>query len=225
MEIGSPEWKKVVRDSAASLDTEISGEMADRFADYASELLHWNRKTNLTAITHPLDIAVKHFADSVSPAAGIRRHGPLLDIGSGGGFPGIPIKIAIPELPVTLIDASRKKVSFLGQIIRHLNLTGINALHARAEELAQNDAYAKSFDTVISRALSDLETYLAWALPLVSKTGTIIAMKGRLAENEIASARSFLDKTCAREYAMEVRHYSLPFDMGERTVLSIHFNG
>lgn len=218
MKIGSPEWEKVIRESVPR-GTHIDDEMMGRFFEYTFELLRWNHTTNLTAITDPLDIAVKHLADSISPASDIGKRGVVLDIGSGGGFPGIPLKIANPGLTVTLIDASRKKVSFMRHVIRHLNLTGITALHARAEELAKQDTYLKFFEVVISRALSDLTKYLALALPLVSKPGTIIAMKGRLDGNEVSSARSFFHRTFPGEYALEVRHYSLPFDKGERSSL------
>ena len=113
MQVGSTKWKNVIYDRVKDLDIQIDRGKIDQFGIHASELLKWSQKINLTTISDPLEIAVKHFLDSIAPARFIPPDTSLLDVGSGGGFPGIPLKITIPSLSVTLIDASRKKVSFL----------------------------------------------------------------------------------------------------------------
>ena len=133
MQIGSKKWRDLLYEGAKQLDIQIDKRNIDKFATYALELLKWNQKTNLTAITDPVEVAVKHFLDSIVPVKIIPHQASLLDIGSGGGFPGIPLKISLPHLSVTLIDASRKKVSFLKHIIRILELGNIKALHIRSE--------------------------------------------------------------------------------------------
>ena len=122
MEIGSEKWKNIIKDGAKTMEIHIDQEQVDQCALHAVELMKWNQKTNLTTITDPLEVAVKHFLDSMAPAPLISQSSKMLDIGSGGGFPGIPLKILIPSLSVTLIDASRKKVSFLSYLIRTLKL-------------------------------------------------------------------------------------------------------
>jgi 16S rRNA (guanine527-N7)-methyltransferase len=131
MKIGSDEWSQVIVDGARAFGLDLDSRHTDRFAAHAAELLHWNKTINLTTITDPYEVAVKHFVDSLAPAELISPGANLLDIGSGGGFPGLPLKVVIPSLSITLVDASRKKVNFLKHVIRTLKLKGIEALHIR----------------------------------------------------------------------------------------------
>ncbi len=191
MEIGSNPWAQVIVEGARALGLELDARHIDLFAVHARELVHWTRVTNLTTITDPFEIAVKHFLDSLAPAAFIPPHATcLLDIGSGGGFPGIPLKIVRPSLTVTLIDASRKKVSFLRHVIRTLNLQGIEALHVRAEALAGDSADRRHFDVIISRALGDLQSFVRHGLPLLAQEGLLMALKGRVDQAEIEDMQS-----------------------------------
>ena len=121
MEIGSREWQRLVIDGARKLGIEIDESVVAAFSVHAFELVKWNRKINLTSITQPREIAIKHFVDSLVPAPFIPENARLLDIGSGGGFPGIPLKILKPSLSVLLIDGVRKKANFLKQLLRALN--------------------------------------------------------------------------------------------------------
>jgi 16S rRNA (guanine527-N7)-methyltransferase len=138
----------------------------------------------------------------------------MLDIGSGGGFPGIPLKILIPSLSVTLIDASRKKVSFLKHIIRNIKLIEIDARQIRAEELAKEKPAKNCFDVIICRAFSRLDKIILKALPLLAKDGIIIAMKGKISESEIESAGK-------NNLSLSVEKYKLPFLELERTLVII----
>ncbi len=223
MDIGSPQWKQLIADGAKSMGIEVDSEKIDRFAIHAAELIRWNQKTNLTAITDPKAVAVKHFLDSIAPARTIPAGASVLDIGSGGGFPGIPLKIIKSSLAVTLIDAVRKKVSFLKHVIRLLRLTGIEACHLRAEELNQKP----QFDVVVSRALFSLEVLISQALPLLKEGGLIIALKGRSTKvrKEWAQWRSAknrnLSETADFPFEVEVKKYTLPFGEVERMLIII----
>jgi 16S rRNA (guanine527-N7)-methyltransferase len=173
---------------------------------FAEELKKWNRKINLTAISDDQGIAVKHLVDSLSLLKVVHGPGRLLDIGSGGGFPCIPVKIVQPDLDILSVDAVVKKISFQKQAVRLLNLVNFNALHIRAETLAAD--YAKSFDWVVSRAFSDLPSFVAMALPVLKSEGRIVAMKGRNAAEEVAAAGEAL---AALGVEVEsVQEFSLP---------------
>lgn len=227
MQIGSKKWKNVIYDGAKDLEIQIDRGKIDQFGIHASELLKWSRKTNLTAISDPLEIAVKHFLDSIAPAPFIPPHISLLDMGSGGGFPGIPLKIMIPSLSVTLIDASRKKISFLRQVIRVLGLDNIEACHVRAQDLSRDRMLNNTYDVIISRALSSMVNFVQMSLPLLAEDGFIIAMKGKVTDKEIESARSLLEKRRdMQENSMSnlyivLKKYRLPYLKSERSIVII----
>lgn len=190
MEVGSQAWIDLIRNGAAEMGIPVSPGQAEAFAQHARALLAWNRKTNLTAITSPEEVAVKHFLDAIAPSRHIPSGAELLDIGSGGGFPGIPLKIMDPSLSVTLIDSVRKKTSFLNFVIRTLGLSGIEARHVRAEALATRAGMARRFDAVVCRALTALADFLRMARPLVKPGGLLIAMKGEISGEEAAEAEA-----------------------------------
>ena len=227
MKIGSQEWAQLIVDGARVFDLDLDRRHTDRLAVHAKELLHWNHTINLTTIIDPYQVAVKHFVDSLAPAKLISPGAALLDIGSGGGFPGIPLKVAIPSLAVTLIDASRKKVNFLKHIIRTLKLKGIEALCIRAEDLAAEPAHRKRFDVITSRALTDLKSFIRQALPLLASTGAIIALKGKLDHTEVVSMGSYVREQCNnclpdhRAYSLAVETYALPFSQSKRSIFTI----
>ena len=225
MRIGSKKWRNVIYDGAKDLEIQIGRENIDQFAAHALELMKWTTKTNLTSITDPLEIAVKHFLDSIAPAPIIPPDASLLDIGSGGGFPGIPLKILMPSLSVTLIDASRKKVSFLKHVIRMLDLDNIEACHVRAEDLSGNNIFEKTYDVIISRALSSTVDFVQMSWPLLTKEGFIIAMKGRASDKEIKSVQSLIKtKSGAQEnsisnFNLVLKKYRLPYLKSERSIV------
>lgn len=151
----------------------------------------------------------------------------MLDIGSGGGFPGIPLKIILPKLSVTLIDASRKKTSFLKHVIRTLKLENIEALHIRAEDLAIQPSYMNRFDVIISRALSSLDAFVRLALPLLKNRGVIIALKGEIDKSELDDLRdNVLEKmnsggSIDRQFTISRERYSLPMLNSERSIITV----
>lgn len=222
MEIGSRQWQSLIIDGAQKLGIEIDRSAAAQFSIHALELVKWSRKINLTSITQPRDIAVKHFLDSLAPARLIAENARLLDIGSGGGFPGIPLKILKPSISVLLIDGIRKKVNFLKQVLRILHLENIAALQIRSENLRKEPGYANGFDVIISRALSDLVPFVKSALPLLAKQGAIIAMKGALSQKELDTVRA--DALDGR-HCLEVENYKLPAIDAPRSIVIIRPGG
>lgn len=211
MEIGDREWLTMLREGAASLDVEITPEQAECFAEFARLLLLWNRRFNLTAITEPEEVAIKHFIDSLAPLPLITEEARVLDIGAGGGFPSIPLKIARPSLRLTLIDSVRKKVTFQQQAILGLNLSNAEARHIRAEDYPKQ--IGGRFDVVICRALGALAAFARLALPMTAEGGRIIALKGRLKPEETDELREKLPAL-----SVDIRRYNLPFSGDHRTL-------
>jgi len=227
MQIGSIKWKKLLYDGARDLEIQVDSDKVEKFTTHAVELAKWNQKMNLTTITDPMEVAVKHFLDSMAPDSIIPPNASLLDIGSGGGFPGIPLKILRPSLSVTLIDASRKKVSFLKHIIRVIGLDNIEAFHVRSEEFSKQAVFAGAFNAVISRALSSTPEFVLTALPLLEKNGIIIAMKGKRSKAEIESVRSLIHKKTGMtdenqtKIELGLKTYTLPYLKIERSIVTL----
>jgi 16S rRNA (guanine527-N7)-methyltransferase len=204
MKIGSKEWQRIIIDGARKLGIVIDECHTALFSTHAAELINWNRKINLTAITNPREIAIKHFLDSLAPAGCIPDGARLLDIGSGAGFAGIPLKILKPSISVLLIDAVLKKINFLKYVLRILGLENIEARQIRTENLLNGTGQAASFDVVISRALA--------------KQGTIIAMKGKVDAKELDAVRA---DAPGDQYSLEVERYKLPSIQAPRSLVII----
>jgi 16S rRNA (guanine527-N7)-methyltransferase len=229
MEIGSLAWKQLIVDGARQLNIPLHAEHAERFAIHALELSRWNRKMNLTTIKSPLDVAVKHYLDSIIPAAFIKSGSSLLDIGSGGGFPGIPLKIFNPSLSVNMIDATRKKVSFMNHAIRLLDLKDIRAMHIRLENLIKDRSLHHSFDVITCRAFASLKHFAMNALPLLKPGGVLIALKGKEAEKELKQMTAMDDrlfklglakkKDSRISLTVEVSKWKLPYLNEERLLI------
>lgn len=229
MQIGSKEWVDLIIDGARSFDIELDYDQTEKFAIHARELIRWNKTFNLTAVTDPVEVALKHFLDSLSAIPHIPPDADLLDIGSGGGFPGLPLKICLPTLSATLIDASRKKANFLKHVIRTLKLSNVAARHIRAEDLAAEGLSAHRFDVIISRAFSSLNHLLTRALPLLAEDGTVIALKGDVDQDELESLQG-RGTGKARinmktdQYAVRVEKFRLPYIHAVRSIILIRIN-
>jgi len=174
------ENRELLIEGAEAFGIRLIEKQVGAFDLYLRELLKWNQKINLTAIRSEKGIVLKHFLDSLSVTPYLSKTASLLDIGSGAGFPGIPLKIVQPSLEITLIDSVRKKVDFQRHIIRMLGLKQIEAIHGRIQEKEIHQSLAGRFDAVISRAFSDLQTLLLLAFPVLRKGGMLFAMKGEL---------------------------------------------
>lgn len=164
----------------------------ESFKVYEALLLEWNARFNLTAITDPAEIRLKHFLDSLSGAGILRslNRRKIADIGTGAGFPGIPLKIVCPELQLTLVDSVAKKLNFCGEVISRLGLKNCGLVHARAEEIALRPQYRESFDAVTARAVARLPILSEFLLPLLKPGGIMVAYKGESAETEAKDAES-----------------------------------
>ena len=204
----------VLAQEVSSIGLSLSNNEIHYFEIYAAELIKWNSKVNLTAITKNSEIAIKHFFDSLSIAPYITSSDRLLDIGSGAGLPIIPLKIIRPEISMISVDAVAKKIHFQRHIIRTLNLLNIEAIHARIENL--HKTHSHSFSVITSRAFTRLDRFVSLAAPLLSDGGVLIAMKGDLAEGEIAASDEVVN---ASGFIVTSTHrYTLPLGMGERVL-------
>jgi 16S rRNA (guanine527-N7)-methyltransferase len=227
MEIGTKEWSSFLINQAKIIEIDLDHTQNRLFSTHAAELIKWTQKINITTITNPIEVASNHFLDSLVPARFIPPGARMLDIGSGGGFPGIPLKVLLPKLSVTLIDASRKKVSFLKHVIRTLKLDDIEARHIRAEDLAIHPGYINRFDVIISRALSSLNFFVHLALPLLADEGVIIALKGEVDKAELDDLRyNVLEKMNAagsveRQFTISLERYVLPLLNSERSIITV----
>lgn len=178
---------------AADFNVAVTPPQEVAFAQYADALVDWNTRVNLTAITAPEEIQVKHFLDSLTIASVHNLSAPLkvIDVGSGAGLPGMPLQIVYPHLQMTLLEATGKKVAFLEHVIQLLGLENARTLKARAEEAGQMRDQREQYDLALARAVARLPVLLEYLLPLVKVGGRCIAMKGKTARTEAAdSARA-----------------------------------
>jgi len=152
-------------------------EICERFSAYEQLLLQWNEKMNLTAITEHSQIVNKHFVDSISCQALLPEGCRIADVGTGAGFPGLPLKIVRPDLQVTLLDALAKRLTFLEAVMDTLNLTGVETVHMRAEDAGHSEL-REQYDAVCARAVASLPVLCEYCMPLVKKGGVFLAMKG-----------------------------------------------
>lgn len=166
---------KIIK-GAKELGVSLTDEQASLFETYYSELVKWNSKINLTAITNEDDAIVRHFLDSLTPLPHLFNCKTFLDLGAGGGFPGIPMKIAKPDLELTLVDSVEKKVKFMSHIIRTLNLDGVEAVHGRAED-SELISKLGTFDCVMSRAFTSVKDFLHYAEPYMTSDGSAVTLK------------------------------------------------
>ena len=171
-------------------DLRLTPAHEDAFARYATELAAWNERVNLTAITDPAQVEMRHFADSLSLMQVIPRRVGLrvIDIGTGAGFPGMPLKIICPEIDLTLVESVGKKVRFLEHLVAMLDLTGVTVINARAEEVGREADHREAYDWAVARAVAGLNTLAEYLLPLVRVEGHALAQKGETASQEATAA-------------------------------------
>ena len=168
----------------------INDEQIKKFMNYMNLLLEWNEKINLTAITQPDEVKLKHFVDSLTVLKYINDDDKVIDIGTGAGFPGIPLKIMKGNTKITLLDSLNKRINFLNIVIETLNLRNIQAIHGRAEEIARNKLYREKYDVAVSRAVANLSILTEYMLPFVKVGGKCICMKGANVNEELERAQN-----------------------------------
>lgn len=177
----------------SELNMEVSELQLNQLIRYASLLVEWNEKMNLTAITEPIEIAEKHFLDSaMCLKTGVS--GKVIDVGTGAGFPGIVLKILKPDIKLCLLDSLQKRIGFLQAVCSELELSDVEFVHARAEDGGQDKTLREKFDFAVARAVANLATLSEYCLPFVKVGGQFIAMKGPKAEEEIANGKNAVSK-------------------------------
>lgn len=212
------EFKDELIIQAKKIDVILDEEQIQKFYKYMELLLEWNEKINLTAIVEPRDVILKHFVDSLTICKELQKNKTLADIGTGAGFPGIPVKILRPDLDITLIDSLNKRVNFLTMVIEALKLEKIIALHGRIEDFGKNKKYREKFDYVTSRAVANLSTLSEYMIPLVKIGGKCICMKGSNIDEELKNAEKAI-KTLGGKIE-KVDTFLLPdTDMGRSIIL------
>lgn len=222
MEIGSKKWIELVREGASQLGVTVSQDQADQFAKHGRWLMEWNRRINLTAITDPKQVAIKHFLDAIAPLQHIPDRGQLLDIGTGGGFPGIPLKIMRPDQSMMLIDSVRKKINFVKHVIRQLPLNHIQAKHARAEALCENSGVG-IYTVIVCRALADPVRVVKFAGPLLASGGKIVLYQGPNESPAVTSHPPQISNLDGIAYRQSVFSYSLPVFGDARKVTILEY--
>lgn len=209
----------LLAEGAEILNINLNELQLSHFTEYKNLLKSWNQKFNLTAIEDDKEIIIKHFIDSLTIYTYIKDRGTnLIDIGTGAGFPGIPIKIVCPELEVSLLDSLEKRVKFLNNVIDSLNIKGISAAHGRAEDYGRNPNYRESFDIAVARAVASLPVLLEYCIPFVKPGGLFISMKGSNLE-ELSDSGKALELLGAK--VEEVNELVLPFSDSKRSIIII----
>lgn len=174
-----------------NIDITLTEKQTQQFLRYYELLTEWNQKMNLTAITEYEDVVLKHFVDSLAlcRVCDLTLDKKLLDVGTGAGFPGIPLKIIFPQLEITLLDSLNKRVKFLNHVIDELELDAIVAVHGRAEDLARKEEYREQFDLCVSRAVANLASLSEYCIPFVKIGGMFVAYKSGNSEEEIGKSQ------------------------------------
>lgn len=211
-------FEETLTDALQEWDIKLSSDELSMMKQYAEIVIDVNQTLNLTRIIESKEMAVKNFADSLSCLLldlGVKLN--VLDLGTGAGFPGVPLAIRNPDWSFVLLDSLLKRLNFLNQVATDLNLKNIATIHARAEDAGQDSEFRESFDLVLSRAVASLPVLLELAIPFVKTGGIFIAFKGSDAENELEQSTKALQKlNCEMEQLFPL---VLPLDMGERNLI------
>lgn len=181
--------KNKLKEISKQINIDLNEKQLNQFKKYMDLLLEWNEKINLTAITEEDEVILKHFIDSMTANKYIEKETSIVDVGTGAGFPGIPVSIVRDDVKVTLVDSLNKRINFLNEVISNIELKNINTIHSRAEDFGKNKQYRESFDISVSRAVANLSVLVEYLLPLVKVGGKCICMKGSEVEEEIAEAK------------------------------------
>lgn len=213
------DFKTSLKEKLEKININVNDTQVKKFYDYMNLLIKWNEKINLTAITEPEEIILKHFVDSLTIAKKIKTEDKIVDVGTGAGFPGIPLKIINAENKVVLIDSLNKRIKFLEEVIDKCYLKGIDVVHARAEDIGNDKNYREQFDVVTSRAVAKLNVLLEYMMPFVKLGGKCICLKGPNVEEEIREADNALEVLGGK--IENIEEIILPDSDNRRTIISV----
>lgn len=183
------DFKNKMIELARMINDELTEDQVENFFKYMNLLLEWNEKINLTAITDVDDIILKHFIDSMTVLKYIEKDKSIIDVGTGAGFPGIPIAIMREDVKITLLDSLNKRINFLNEVCSELKINNIETIHGRAEEAGQNKQYREKYDIAVSRAVANMTTLSEYLIPFVKVGGICICMKGSEIDHELEQAK------------------------------------
>lgn len=188
--------KELLSDGIKKIGLEANENQIEKFMEYYEMLIEKNKVMNLTAITELDEVVVKHFLDSVLSAKVINmnEYDSLIDVGTGAGFPGIPLKIMFPHLKVVLLDSLNKRLNFLNEVIDELELENIYTIHGRAEDIGRNVEYREHFDLCVSRAVANLSTLSEYCIPFIKKNGMFVSYKSEHSDEETVNAENAIKK-------------------------------
>ncbi len=214
-------FKTELQRAAVEYGITLTERQVMQFNRYYELLVEWNEKINLTAITEPKDVAIKHMIDSITAFDEklFRAGATVIDVGTGAGFPGLPLKIFCPEIKLTLMDSLNKRIKFLQTVVAELELKDVECVHARAEEGARNKKYREAFDIAVSRAVARLPILCEYCLPFVKKGGHFLALKGMQYGDEAQEAAKAIKVMGGSQ--TDVRPVKLPEIDDKRAVIDI----
>ena len=214
-------FKEELAKAAVEYGISLNDTQMEQYNRYFELLVEWNEKINLTAITEPKEVAIKHMIDSITAYdENLFKDGTtVIDVGTGAGFPGLPLKIFCPEIKLTLMDSLNKRIKFLQTVVEKLGLKDVKCVHARAEEGARNKKYRESFDIAVSRAVARLPILCEYCLPFVKKGGHFIALKGMQYNDEAQEAAKAIKVLGGSQ--TEIRPVKLPELDDKRAVIII----
>ena len=213
------EFKEKLDNYLNVLNIELKEKQIKQFYDYMNLLIQWNKNINLTAIIEPKEIILKHFVDSLTVSKYINEKSTLIDVGTGAGFPGIPLKILRNDIKITLVDSLNKRIKFLDEVIKKLNLDNIKTVHGRAEEIGRNKEYREKFDYATSRAVANISTLSEYLIPLIKNNGQCIYMKGTDLDEELEKGKKAISVLGGNIVNKE--EFELPYSDIKRTIIII----
>lgn len=212
-------FKNKMIELARMINDELTENQVENFFKYMNLLLEWNEKINLTAITDVDDIILKHFIDSMTVLKYIEKDKSIIDVGTGAGFPGIPIAIMREDVKITLLDSLNKRINFLNEVCSELKINNIETIHGRAEEAGQNKQYREKYDIAVSRAVANMTTLSEYLIPFVKVGGICICMKGSEINHELEQAKFAIKELGGK--IEKVEKFNLPDSDIERNIVII----
>ena len=213
------EFSNLMKKYGEKVKIEFTEEQLKKFYTYMNLLIEWNEKMNLTAIIEPKEIILKHFIDSLTILKYVEKNKKMIDIGTGAGFPGIPIKIMNEDIDITLLDSLNKRINFLNEVIQALNLEKIETVHSRIEDFGRSKKYRETYDIVTSRAVANLATLSEYMLPMAKEGGCCICMKGAEVEEEILNSKNAIKILGGN--ICKIEKFTLPQSDNKRNIVVI----